>query len=368
MTLPLTAAFLLLLRRQWFWSGVLMVVAGAFKQVAAVGGAASAGRGCCCSSRRRSRIRAAVRFGAGIADRPRRRRRSCSRSPDRSQASGAGRSQTLVGLRGGQLDAGDPAGSFAETASSRSSLERDRPLGRGRCSLAARWRSLVAGRDAGGGVACRVARGVAGRRPLVVALLHPGHGAARAARRARDRSSARYADAALDRRVAIVRRDRARGLVDDASTFVPTRSRTTGARPSRSTSWSPATSATHTSPGDRVFVWGDWPALYVESDRLHGEPVPGLPPRIRTAARVCRPTTGTPRPTSGPSCSQTSSAIRRRSSSTRPRQDWSDFSHYPMSDYPGAGPARGRPLPPGGDGRRGRHLRARLLGERRESR
>jgi hypothetical protein len=36
MVLPLTAAFLLLLRRQWFWSAVLMVMGGAFKQVAAV--------------------------------------------------------------------------------------------------------------------------------------------------------------------------------------------------------------------------------------------------------------------------------------------------------------------------------------------
>jgi 4-amino-4-deoxy-L-arabinose transferase-like glycosyltransferase len=36
MMLPLTAAFLLLLRRQWFWSALLMVAGGAFKQVAAV--------------------------------------------------------------------------------------------------------------------------------------------------------------------------------------------------------------------------------------------------------------------------------------------------------------------------------------------
>jgi len=36
MVLPLTAAFLLLLRRQWFWAALLMVAGGAFKQVAAV--------------------------------------------------------------------------------------------------------------------------------------------------------------------------------------------------------------------------------------------------------------------------------------------------------------------------------------------
>lgn len=36
MMLPLAAAFLLLLRRRWFWSALLMVAGGAFKQVAAV--------------------------------------------------------------------------------------------------------------------------------------------------------------------------------------------------------------------------------------------------------------------------------------------------------------------------------------------
>src|SRR5260370_6100660 len=35
MTLPLTAAFLLMLRRQWLWSGLLLVVAGAFTHVPA---------------------------------------------------------------------------------------------------------------------------------------------------------------------------------------------------------------------------------------------------------------------------------------------------------------------------------------------
>src|SRR5713226_4861591 len=33
---------------------------------------------------------------------------------------------------------------------------------------------------------------------------------------------------------------------------------------------------THTGPGDRVFVWGDWPALYVESDRLMASRFPGF--------------------------------------------------------------------------------------------
>ena len=33
---------------------------------------------------------------------------------------------------------------------------------------------------------------------------------------------------------------------------------------------------THTKPNDRVFVWGDWPALYVESDREMASRFPGF--------------------------------------------------------------------------------------------
>src|SRR5207249_949988 len=34
--------------------------------------------------------------------------------------------------------------------------------------------------------------------------------------------------------------------------------------------------AAHTSSSDRVFVWGDWPALYVESDRVMSSRFPGF--------------------------------------------------------------------------------------------
>src|SRR5207249_434402 len=32
----------------------------------------------------------------------------------------------------------------------------------------------------------------------------------------------------------------------------------------------------HTAPSDRVFVWGNWPALYVESDRIMASRFPGF--------------------------------------------------------------------------------------------
>src|SRR5260370_39091861 len=37
----------------------------------------------------------------------------------------------------------------------------------------------------------------------------------------------------------------------------------------------------HTRPDQRVFVWGDWPALYVESDRLMASRFPGFLPGFR---------------------------------------------------------------------------------------
>ena len=89
----------------------------------------------------------------------------------------------------------------------------------------------------------------------------------------------------------------------------------------------------HTSPQDRVFVWGVWPALYIESDRLMASRFPGF---LRGFARG----SGLP-----PNNWDTSAAVwpalledleRNRPAlivDTAPA-DWSDFSKYPMSNYP----------------------------------
>jgi len=66
MTLPLVAAVLLMMRRQWFWSAVLMVAAGAFKQVAAVE-VLLLPVGLALLEPRESRVRAAAWFCGGIA-------------------------------------------------------------------------------------------------------------------------------------------------------------------------------------------------------------------------------------------------------------------------------------------------------------
>ena len=89
----------------------------------------------------------------------------------------------------------------------------------------------------------------------------------------------------------------------------------------------------HTSPRDRVFVWGVWPALYVESDRLMATRFPGF---LRGFAR------GSDLP---PNNWDTSAAVWPALEEDLTRNPpalivdtapagWSDFSMYPMSNYP----------------------------------
>src|SRR5713226_6551396 len=89
---------------------------------------------------------------------------------------------------------------------------------------------------------------------------------------------------------------------------------------------------THTGPGDRVFVWGDWPALYVESDRLMASRFPGF---LRGFAR------GSNLP---PNNWDTSPDVWPELKSDLERNPpvlivdtaaagWSDFAMYPMRNY-----------------------------------
>ncbi|HEY2597709.1 MAG TPA: glycosyltransferase family 39 protein [Candidatus Dormibacteraeota bacterium] len=90
----------------------------------------------------------------------------------------------------------------------------------------------------------------------------------------------------------------------------------------------------HTRPQDRVFVWGDWPALYVESDRIMAARFPGF---LRGFAR------GSALP---PNNWDTSAAVWPALQEDLTRHppalildtsasaNWSDFSKYPMSHYP----------------------------------
>ncbi len=89
----------------------------------------------------------------------------------------------------------------------------------------------------------------------------------------------------------------------------------------------------HTKPGDRVFVWGNWPALYVESDRLMASRFPGflrgfargsdLPPNNWDTAPDVWPELQADLERNPPALIvDTASA------------GWSDFAMYPMRNYP----------------------------------
>jgi hypothetical protein len=91
--------------------------------------------------------------------------------------------------------------------------------------------------------------------------------------------------------------------------------------------------AAHTSPADRVFVWGDWPALYVESDRVMASRFPGflrgfargsdLPPNNWDTAPDVWPLLETDLAANPPTLIVDTSAA-----------GWSDFAKYPMTKYP----------------------------------
>lgn len=89
----------------------------------------------------------------------------------------------------------------------------------------------------------------------------------------------------------------------------------------------------HTEPGERIFVWGDWPALYVESDRLMSSRFPGFlrgfdrgsgiaPNNWDTTAEVW------PQLQSDLAAHPPALIVDTASAG------WSDFSSYPMRGYP----------------------------------
>jgi 4-amino-4-deoxy-L-arabinose transferase-like glycosyltransferase len=91
--------------------------------------------------------------------------------------------------------------------------------------------------------------------------------------------------------------------------------------------------AAHTSPDDRVFVWGDWTALYVESDRAMASRFPGF---LRGFARGTDipPLNWDTAPDVWPLLEADLRAHPPALIVDTAPADWSDFAKYPMSDYP----------------------------------
>ena len=90
----------------------------------------------------------------------------------------------------------------------------------------------------------------------------------------------------------------------------------------------------HSTPSDRVFIWGDWPAVYIEADRLMSSRFPGF---LRGFARGTDipPNNWDTAPDVWPllqSDLETNPPLLIVDTSSSP--NWSDFSKYPMSNYP----------------------------------
>ncbi len=91
--------------------------------------------------------------------------------------------------------------------------------------------------------------------------------------------------------------------------------------------------AAHTSAADRIFVWGDWPALYVESDRVMSSRFPGF---LRGFARGSSlpPNNWDTAPDVWPLLESDLKAHPPALIIDTAPADWSDFAMYPMSSYP----------------------------------
>ena len=328
MTLPLTVAFLLMLRRRWLWSGLLMVVAGAFKQVAAAE-VLLLPVGLVLLETKEARIGAALRFAAGVVV-----GLAAGAAALAVTGSLAGfwrwTIETLVGYAQSNLT----IASIASRASDSivpfvvSSIV----LWIAAAVTIVRWRSLwPAERLAVAWFVASALGAVVGGHwswhyfiqvmpPL--ALL-----AALAADRAlQTKMRAWYATALLAGMVVPSVYWAAFDFQADPLTY----------------DWSPPIAQhqqvadyirAHTTPGEKVFVWGDWPSLYVESDRLMAGRFPGF---LRGFAR----SSGLP-PNNWDTSPDVWPALQSDLRANPPAlivdtaaAGWSDFSSYPMADFP----------------------------------
>ena len=89
----------------------------------------------------------------------------------------------------------------------------------------------------------------------------------------------------------------------------------------------------HTAASDRVFVWGNWPALYIESDRLMASRFPGF---LRGFARGSGlpPNNWDTTPDVWPELQADLNAHPPALIIDTAAAGWSDFSMYPLENYP----------------------------------
>jgi hypothetical protein len=325
MMVPLTASVLLMLRRRWFWSGLLLVAAGGFRQSAAVN-VLLAVPALIWLEPRGGRVRAAAGFGAGIA---------------LGLAAGAAAIgltgslpgfwrwtiSTLVGYASGNWI---PSQVWARAKDSVVPFVVDMAVfWIAALAFASRWRALdvrerlvvvwvavaMAGSLAGGHLSWHYFIQVMG--PLAIA-------AALGLRRLLLR---RWVAAAVVAGIAV---PLAAWWIFDV-TADPLTYDFTGPVPHYADV--SAYVRDHTKPADRVFVWGDWPAIYVESDRLMSGRFPGF---LRGFARGSDipPDNWDTAPDVWPLLDSDLKGNPPLLIVDTAPAGWSDFSKYPMSSYP----------------------------------
>ena len=325
MMLPLCLSVLLMLRRRWFWSGVLLLAAGAFRQSAAVNLLLAAPAIFWLEDRPR-RVEASARFAAGLAAGL---LAGAAFLAATGSLSGFWR-WTIVTLVGYASNTWAPAYAWSRARDSVVPFVVDAAvLWIAAVALASRWRSLDA----------RFRLVVVWLALAMAGSVAPGHFSWHYFVQAMG-PLAVLAALAFDR----LHLRRAVGALAAVGVFLPAAAWWVfdlNADP-LTYDFSPpipqyATVAgyvdAHTSPGDRIFVWGDWPALYPESDRVMASRFPGFlrgfdrrsgaPPRSWDVA-----------PDVWPLLQADFRAHPPRLIVDTSTADWSDFGAYPISDFP----------------------------------
>jgi hypothetical protein len=328
MMLPLTASFLLMLQRRWLWSGALLVTAGAFRQVAAAN-LLLVPLAVLLLEPRETRARASVRFGAGLLA--------------ALVAGGA-----LLALTGsitgfwrwtvGSL-CGYATGSWVPSLVWMRLKDSLLPFAielivpwAAALVWAWRWKRLAAeqrlaaawlpvsfaGAIAGGHLSWHYFIQVMGPLALLAALAFD---------HALDTRWRRWAAAVAAAGLGIpllawgAFNTVADPLTYDFSAPVPQHEQVA------------AYIHEHTRPDDRIFVWGNWPALHVESDRLMASRFPGF---LRGFARGSGlpPNNWDTTPDVWPELQADLTRHPPALIVDTAAAGWSDFSAYPMRNYP----------------------------------
>ena len=328
MTLPLTAAVLLMLRRQWFWSAVLMVAAGAFKQVAVIE-VLLLPIGLVLLEPRYGRLRATLLFVGGLA-------------------AGLAGGALLLGLTGsfpgfwrwtietlvGYASANwTPGVLWVRAQDSIVPFVLDMiVVWIAAIAFSLRWKTIAAGeRLAVAWFAVSAVGAIAGGHwswHYFIQVMAP---------------LALLAALSIDRalRTPMRRWVAAVAVIGIGAPALGWAIFDLRADP-LTYDWSGSVAQhelvaayidDHTAPGAHVFVWGNWPALYVESDRLMSSRFPGflrgfargadLPPNNWDTAPDVWPALQSDLEKDPPALIVDTAAA-----------GWSDFSKYPMSNYP----------------------------------